>query len=784
MTTEQRARRLLDQMNLDEKLAQMRSCWIYELQTGGELDENKLNHRLKDGIGQITRPGGASTLDPVTLARTSNRIQKFLLESTRLHIPAVLHEECCSGATILGGTTYPQMIGLASTFQPELAEAMASAIRRQLLAVGARQGLAPVLDVAHDPRWGRTEETFGEDPILVSHFGMAYIRGLQGSKNGSVGTGKQAEGSLRNGVIATGKHFIGHSLSNGGLNCAPTQIGLRDLYEVLLGPFQAAIRDAGLVSIMNAYPELDGELVAASRRILTGLLREKLGFNGLLVSDYEAIKMIHTYHHAAADRSQAAALALTAGIEVELPTTECYGEALRQALEAGDASLDLVDQAVLRHLQMKIELGLFDNPYVDEGNVLEHFETSENRALARQIARQSMVLLKNNGLLPLKKDLPVVAVIGPNAHDGRNLLGDYSYAAMLELQIAMPAPGTVFEKIDPTSLAGHEIRTVTVLEGLLAAVSPETRLLYARGCDTQGSDRSGIDEAIAAAAQADAVVLVLGDRAGMAPNCTTGETRDSADLQLPGVQMDLAQAVIAAGKPVVVVLVNGKPLAIPWLHDHAAAILEAWLPGEEGGHALAEVLFGDANPGGKLPISFPRSVGQLPVFYNRKPSGQRSNWWGDYVNESVQPLYPFGYGLSYTSFVYHDFFIDRAQAAQGETVNVSVRVTNSGAVCGDEVVQLYVRDVYASLPRPVKELKGYQRLTLQPGETRKVTFHLNVDSLAFYDVDLKLILEPGAVAVMVGSSSEDIRVSGEFEIVGKKTMGVPERRFICPVSVE
>jgi beta-glucosidase len=803
MTAEQRAQTILAQMTLDEKLSQMCSYWIYDLQTGGELDESKLCEKLAHGIGQITRLAGGSTYHPVRAAQAGNQLQKFLVEGTRLGIPAILHEECCSGAMVLGGSMFPQMIGLASTFQPELAETMADAIRRQLLAIGARQGLAPVLDVARDPRWGRVEETFGEDPILISHFGMAYVKGLQGMSNGSMGQlshlHKNAEGSsllsprersgegrnlnLRNGVIATGKHFIGHSLSHGGLNCGPAQIGMRDLYEVLLGPFQAAIRDAGLASIMNSYPELDGELVAASRRILTNLLREELGFDGLLVSDYEAILMIHTYHNLAASKQEAAALALNAGIDVELPTTSCYDEALRAALDAGEVNLELVDQAVVRHLQKKVELGLFENPYVDEGCVLEQFETAEVRALARQIARQSMVLLKNDGLLPLKKSIGTVAVIGPNADHGRNQLSDYSYAASLEYQVTVAAEGSSFAGLDPAGMAPHDVRVVSVLDGVETIVSPETKVLYAPGCDNLDPDRSGIEAAAATAAEADAVILVLGDRSGLTPSCTMGETRDTDDVGLPGVQEDLAQAVIATGKPVVVVLISGRPAAIPWLDAHANAILAAWLPGEEGGHAVAETLFGEVNPGGKLPITFPRSTGQIPVFYNHKPSGRKSNWYTNYVEESVQPLYPFGHGLSYTTFDYHDFAFDRDRAGQGETVAISLSVTNTGPAAGDEVVQLFVRDLYASLPRPVKELKGYRRLSLQPGETCRLTFHLNVDHLAFYNIDLELILEPGIVQVMLGSSSEDIRCRGEFEIVGEKKMVVKDRLFVCPVDV-
>jgi beta-glucosidase len=762
---------LLSQMTLDEKLAQIGSCYIYDLQTKGQLDQQKIEEKLQDGIGQVTRLAGASTLDPQSAAKAANRIQRFLVERTRLGIPAIVHEECCSGAMVLGGSTYPEVLGLAGTFQPELAEQMATVIRKQLRAIGAHQGLAPVLDVARDPRWGRIEETFGEDPTLVTHFGVAYIRGLQGH-------------DLTEGVMATGKHFVGHSLSQGGLNCGPVHVGFHELWDVYLAPFQAAIRDAKLATIMNAYPELDGEVVAASRRILTDLLRGALGFDGLVVSDYEAINMIHEYHKMAPDKPTAACLALNAGIDVELPTTVYYGQPLQAALEAGEISLELIDAAVCRHLQKKFELGLFENPYVDEDRVHEVFETGEQRSLARQLARKTMTLLKNDGLLPLKKSVKTLAVIGPNAHDGRNLLGDYSYAAMSNLMQFTHPENSSFVEYDPAVLAEYDIKVVTALAGIREIVSPATKVLYAKGCDNLDSDRSGFDEAVKTAEQADVVVLVLGDRSGMIPTCTTGETRDSVDLCLPGVQEEFAKAILATGKPVAVVLVNGRPFAIPWLDEHANAILEAWLPGEEGGSAIAEVLFGDVNPGGKLPITFPRHVGQVPIFYNYKPSGMRSNWYVDYVSEKVTPLYPFGHGLSFTSFEYSDLSIDRKDAAEGESVDITLKVLNSGSVAGDEIVQLYIRDEFACVPRPVKELKGYVRLTLQPGEARTVIFHLPVNQLAFYDLDLDLILEPGGIDVMLGSSSEDIRLHGQFEIKGAKKIAVKERVLVCPVSIE
>ncbi len=761
---------LLAQMTLEEKIAQLGSYWIYDLQTGGVLDDQKMSDKLPNGIGQITRNAGAGNLRPLEAAQSYNRIQKFLKEQTRLGIPAINHEECCAGVMSPGCSSFPQMIGLASTFQPELAARMTDAIRKQMLAMGARQGLAPVLDVARDPRWGRLEETFGEDPTLVSQFGTAYIRGLQG-------------GDLHQGVIATGKHFIGHSFSQGGLNCGPVHLGRQDLWDVYLAPFQAAIRDARLASMMNAYPELDGEVVAASRRIITGLLRETLHFDGLVVSDYEAVMMIHSYHNAAEDRKSAAVKALTAGIDVELPAVMCYGPDLISALKSGEISMEVVDQSVRRHLQKKYELGLFENPFVDEGTVLQQFDSPENLKLAYEIACKSIILLKNDGLLPLNKDAAKIAVIGPNADSGRNMMGDYSYPSAAEF-LAFQAPeGSAYRELSKTDLESLTSGITTILNAVQAKVTNPAAVTFAKGCEIASDDRSGFDEAVQTASEADVVILVLGDKSGLAPDCTTGEFRDAASLALPGVQEDLARAVLETGTPAVIVLVNGRPAAIPGLVEKSDAVLEAWLPGPEGGRAVAAVLFGDVNPGGKLPVTIPRGVGQVPVFYNYKPSGMRSNIYGDYVSEKTAPLFPFGHGLSYTTFTYSDLVISQKTALPGETVDIALKVTNTGRRAGEEVIQLYIRDVFASLPRPVKELKGFTRISLQPGESRTATFHLPVNQLAYYDLDLNLVIEPGKFLVMAGSSSEDIRLTGEFDISGEDSARIADRVLVCPVEI-
>ena len=767
---DRRVSALLGQMTLEEKLAQLGAYWVYDLQSDGKLDQVKIASKLRHGIGQITRNAGACTVLPLQAARSYNQLQQFLKEKTRLGIPAINHEECCAGLMAPGGSVFPQMIGLASTFQPELAGEMTSAIRAQMRAIGAQQGLAPVLDVGRDPRWGRIEETFGEDPTLVSQFGVAYIKGLQGE-------------DLAGGVMATGKHFVGHSFSQGGLNCGPVHLGWRDLWDVYLAPFQAAIRDAGLASMMNAYPELDGEVVAASRRILTGLLRDTLGFDGLVVSDYEAVMMIHNYHQVVPSKREAAARALGAGIDVELPSVTCYGDDLLAALQAGEISMETMDLSVSRHLCKKFELGLFEDPYVDEGRVLEVFETADNRTLAFKIACQSLVLLKNDGLLPLKKEIKHLALIGPNADSRRCMLGDYSFTAVKELLQVVPAEGSAFVGLSTEELEDIYISVPTVLEQVKMLASTGTMVRHAKGCEIMSGDTSGFAQAIDLAEASDVVVMVMGGISGLAPQCTTGEFRDSTDLGLPGVQEELVQAVMAVGKPVVLVLLNGRPAAIPDLVDPLNSILQAWVPGEEGGRAVAATLFGDYNPGGKLSLSIPRSAGQVPIFYNHKPSGMRSNIYGDYVSEPVTPLFPFGHGLSYTTFNYSDLAISPEHARAGEVVEISLNLTNSGNKPGDEVVQLYTRDAYASMPRPVKELNGFKRLSLQPGETRRVTFHLPVNMQAFFDEELDLVVENGTIMVMVGSSSQDIRLGGQFEITQTAQIPLAERVFVCPVSL-
>jgi beta-xylosidase len=752
---DQRVADLLSRMTLDEKLAQLGGVWSTSLLEGGAFSEALAREKLRHGTGHMTRIGGATVFTPVESARVANAIQNFLVEHTRLGIPAIIHEESCAGYLARGATCFPQAIGLASTWEPQLIEAMTGVIRAQIRAVGAHHSLAPVLDVARDPRWGRTEETFGEDPHLIGRMGVAYVRGLQGP-------------DLARGVVATGKHFVGYGASEGGMNWAPAHIARRELLEVYVAPFAAAIKEAQLASIMNAYNEIDGVPAGASKELLTDLLRGQLGFDGVVVSDYFTVPTLLNYHRIAHDESEAACRALEAGIDVELPALRCYGEPLRQALREGRIDIALVDAAVRRVLRMKFQLGLFEQPYVDAEVAGALFDTAEQRTLAHRIAQKSIVLLKNaGGLLPLAKTLPSIAVIGPNADSIRALQGDYHYPAHLEIVFGDVAEGDLSPRPEGgVNLAQHFVPMVSVLQGVKRKVSAATVIHHAPGCEVLGASRDGFAAAVAAAKQSEVAIVVVGDKAGLVDGCTSGESIDRADLGLPGVQQALVEAIVATGRPVVVVLINGRPLALPWIAEHVPAVLEAWLPGEEGGTAVADVLFGDYNPGGKLPVSLPVTVGQVPAYYNHKPSGGRSNWKGDYVGVSSRPLFAFGHGLSFTRFEYADLQVQPRTARAADAVQVAVDVTNVGERHGEEVVQLYVHDVVASVTRPVKELKGFQRVALAPGARQRVSFTLPVSALAFYDRQMQHIVEPGTIEVMIGSSSEDIRLSGQFEVVG------------------
>jgi len=747
---------LIQRMTLEEKIAQLTSIWSYEVFSNGHFSGEKADQKIQNGIGQITRPGGATFLEPRDLAAFINQIQEYLMKNTRLGIPAMLHEECLCGYLTKNATMFPQMIGLASAWDEGLVEDVAGAIRDELRTVNAHQALSPLMDVTRDPRWGRTEETFGEDPYLVGALGSAYVKGLQTE-------------DIKRGVVATLKHFVGYGVSEGGMNWAPPHIPNREMREVFLLPFERAIREAGAKSVMNGYHELDSVPCGASKWLLTQVLRNEWEFDGIVVSDYFAIDMLKEYHRLVPTSSDAAKSALEAGLDVELPFTRCYEEPLKRYVEEGKITTYVLERSLKRILKLKFEMCIFDNPYINIDQVPVSLNSKEHREIALKAAEKSLVLLKNeDNLLPLSENFKKIALIGPNAADGRNQLGDYSYPAHMESLMDMKqedhfgSPVPDFEERDFSAKS-----VVNVLEGINTYKPENVEVLYQKGCFVTGDD-ADIDTALETASQADIVILCLGDKSGLIPDCTTGEARDSMTLELPGRQLELAKAIFNTGKPVISVIISGRPYNLSVFEEGSKAILQAWLPGEEGGNAIAKALFGKINPSGKLPISFPRHVGQIPVYYNHKASGQRSHWFGDYVDGPSKPLYHFGYGLSYTHFEYSNLVVQEDASTDSEEIEIKFSVKNTGTYDGEEIVQLYVNDPVASVTRPVKELKGFEKVFLKQGEQKTLRFLLPVELLAFFNDNMNLVVEPGQYKIMIGQSSENIVLEQVITLMGEQ----------------
>lgn len=686
---------LLSRMTLPEKLAQLGCVWCGTLTRDDSFSPERAARRLPHGIGEITRIGATTGLAPQARAALTNAIQRYLVEETRLGIPAIVHEESTAGLCARDATQFPQAIGLAATWDPELLEHIGVVIRDQMVATGARHTLAPVLDIARDPRWGRVEETYGESAYLASRLGVAYVRGVQGT--------------LTDGVAATGKHFLGYSLSEGGLNHAPVHLGPRELREVFAEPFRAAIAEAGLATVMNSYASVDGVACGAAKSILDDLLRGELGFTGTVVADYSTTEWLITHHRVAADKGEAAARALEAGLDMELPQLDCYGEPLQALVESGDVDESLVDRSVRRVLELKKRLGLFEQPYVDEEAAVAAYGRPADRSLAYNAAVESIVLLTNDGVLPLALDAPV-AVLGPAADDVRLLQGDYSYPAHTEI---VQGPG---------GFAGgpYYPESVTPLEGMVA--------------------RAGA--VLGGPVGADVAVCFVGGRSGLMPDCTSGEFRDVTSLELEEAQLTLIRETIATGVPTVVVVISGRVHSLEWVAEHAAALVYAWVPGEQGGAAIADVLYGVQSPSGRLPITLPRNAGQIPIHHDTRAGGGRSIIYGDYVDASAAPLFPFGFGKSYTTFRYSDLTADGC--------DVQVTVTNTGDRSGTDVVQLFGRDLVARVARPERTLVGFVRVPLEPGDSRTVSFAVDSSAFAYYDEDMQLVIEPGAIEFIVG----------------------------------
>ena len=738
---------LLARMTLEEKLAQLGGAWITALVADDGFDPDAARRVIGNGIGHVTRIGATTSLLPAESAALLNEIQRFAVEETRLGIPVILHEESTAGYCARGATVFPQAIGLASTWDEELVGEVADVIRRQLVAVGARQTLAPVLDIARDPRWGRVEETYGEDPYLTGRLGTAYVRGLQSD--------------LRDGAAATAKHFLAYGLPEGGMNHSPVQLGPRELREVYAEPFAAVIRDAGVASVMNSYSSVDGIPCAGDASILTGLLRDELGFDGVVVADYFSVSLLVTHHRVARDNGEAAALALVAGLDLELPSSDCYGEPLRQQVLDGAVAMEVVDRAVQRVLALKERLGLFEDPYVDAEAAPAVFDTPEQRALARRAAAQSVVLLTNDGVLPLGADLGSIAVIGPAADDRRLLQGDYHYPAHAEITYESAGTEGALELL-PTAggslRAGpHYTHHVTPLAALRATYGE--RIVHERGCGISDDDDSGIAAAAATAAAAEVALVFVGGESGLQPHSTVGEARDASSLALTGLQEQLVDEVLATGTPTVVVLVSGRVHAVPSIAEQAAALVQAWVPGEEGGNGIVDVLTGRVDASGRLPVSMPRSVGQVPVYASPRAGGGRSQFWGDYVDSPTTPLFRFGHGLSYATFERSELEVSGGTTA--EPVVVTVTTTNVSDRAGVDVLQLRVRDDVASVARHLFALCGFARVPLDPGESRTVRFTVDSSRLAFYDPQMRFVTEPGRFTFRIDDSEASIDLAGE-----------------------
>lgn len=753
LAPKERAENLLKQMSLEEKVAQTLCVWQSDadqlLNQDGTWNAEKAQKNYPYGIGQLGRPSKLKEkLGAKEMAEYTNAIQKYFIDESRLGIPVIFHEESLHGHAALQGTSFPQPIGLGGTFDPALIEELYAMAALEIRSRGGHLALTPVVDVAREPRWGRVEETFGEDPYLVSELGVAAVKGFQGDthfKN-------------KNKIMATLKHFAAHGQPESGTNCGPVNVSESVLREVFFPPFKKCIEEGKAMNIMASYNEIDGIPSHANQWLLQDILRKEWGYKGVVVSDYFAItelfqKSENWGNWIAGDKEEAALLAINAGVNIELPTPDCY-PSLVKLVRDGRLSEATLDQMVLPLLTQKFQMGLFDDPYVDPSIAQEVVNKKSHRDLALEAALKSITLLENrNSTLPLQLSaLKSIAVIGPNAD--RSLLGGYS---------------------------GWPQHDISLLEGIKQQVGNKAKVMYAEGCKittTSGSDKDGnkitsadgwntdsvglptkaqddrlIKEAIATARKADIVILAVGGNEQTSREAWEyNHMGDRTSLDLFGRQQELFNELKALDKQVIVVLNNGRPLSINQISEEADALVECWYLGQESGTAIAKVLFGEYNPGGKLPISFPRSVGHIPCYYNHKPFDRRG-----YLNDDISPLYPFGYGLSYTTFTLDQPQLDKATIEKGAKVKVSVSVTNTGKTLGDEVIQLYIRDQVSSITRPVKELKAFKRVTLLPGAQKTITFELSPDDFAFWTINKRFEVETGRFTIMVGNSSTNLQ---------------------------
>lgn len=771
-TVNDRLNDLLSQMSMDEKIAQLGAQWLIldpdgdhqdrELEMGGQDARKPIKERLRHGLGQITRPLGTHSIDASDGVKALNQLQKYLVEETRLGIPAMSHEECLVGLMAKGATLFPSSLNYGHTWNPELIEQMGAEIGNQARKVGAHHGLAPVLDVSRDVRWGRTEETLGEDPYHVGILATHYVKGLQGDKRD---------------LLATLKHYVGHSFSEGARNHAPVHLGYKELNDTFMLPFEMAVKLANAGSVMPAYHDIDNEACHASSYLLTTVLREQWGFDGLIVADYGGVELLASHHGIAANNAEAAALAFNAGLDIELPDDACSRH-LKVALEEGLISEAKIDEIVSRILKVKFELGLFEDPYCDESNT--DLRSERATELAYQVALQSIVLLENDGTLPLNSRNKI-AVVGPTANDQLALLGGYSFPVHLIL--------SSFE--DDTKVAK------TLLE---AAQEQFEDVIYSKGCEilTQrhtnapvfpgdvdmatgqqlespvSKETNLIPQAVAAIEESDVALVCVGDLAGLFQTGTVGEGSDTDSLNLPGVQQQLIDAALATNKPVIILVTGGRPYNLNGAEEKAAAVIFGWAPGQEGAQAIIDIITGKQSPSGRLTLSIPKNVGSVPYYYNHKlKSG------GTPIAYHFGSKYNFGYGLTYSQFDYQNMQIKQSSVAMGDSIYINIDIQNTGQKESCEVVQLYVKDKLCSLVRPVKELKGFQRVNLDAGERTTVWFELPTDMLNFTNNSHQRIVEPGEFEIMLGKSSTDILVSQTITVTGKEKVLDKYWNMVC-----
>ncbi len=750
---------------------------------------------IPDGIGNV---GAFTVADSAkSVADYTRKLQQHLLNNTRLGIPALVHCEAAAGAQFTEANVFPSAIAQASSFVPDNVRRMAEIIRGQLMAVGFRQALSPVLDIARDARWGRITETYGEDPTLTAAMGSAFVKGLQWEN------GKRV-------VLATAKHFVGHGVTEGGLNMGRSMITPRELEEVHCKPFQAAITESGLASVMNSYCQIDGEPVVGSKAILTDLLRGKLGFAGFVVSDYIAIDRLVDPFCVAQTYDEAGVQAINAGLDVEYPRPKGFTKELEKAVEAGTVTMETIDAAVRRVLSAKFEIGLFENPYPDDALLATSLHQPKADALNHKMAQEGIILLKNeNHALPLTDSAGKIAVLGPHADSVRSYFATFSYPAALDMSMSRDEDGQVFEEQGVIIYDIHQSYPGQIRESsprvekairaafpnavplmqAIAEAAPKAEVTFAKGISYSGTDTGGVEHALELAADADVIILTLGGKNGWGNTSTVGEGVDATDIGLPGQQEAFARQVFALGKKTIVVHFDGRPLSSAYVASHFDAVLEVWQPGEFGGQAIADVLFGHYNPAGRLPVTAARSVGQLPLYYSLPRgsgyvsaghTGMIRNPLG-YINDTAFPLYAFGHGLSYTAFAYDQLHLSQTGISPQDTLQVSIRVANIGEMDGDEVVQLYFSDRTASVVRPQMELMGFARVHLKKGESTTVTFDVHASQTAFIAADGTWTVEKGEHDVMIGASSTDIRAKAAFSITSSEQIDAKKRHFYAAV---